>query len=77
MNAAEFNTEIGKVVNRAMREGIAAKKLDVITVIGCLDWHRADITRWAQDMAALAAQQQKQNGIVLPGDRGFQKPNGA
>ena len=56
MNASEFNTELGKLVNRAMKEGIAAGKMDPLQLVGSLDFQSGEIMRHFQD-AARAAQQ--------------------
>jgi hypothetical protein len=56
MNAAEFNTELGKLVNRAMKEGIAAGKMDPLQLVGSLEFQGGEIMRHFQD-AARAAQQ--------------------
>lgn len=57
MNNAEFNTELGKLVNRAMKEGIAAGKMDPTQLVGSLDFQKAEIIRHFQDCARMAEMQ--------------------
>lgn len=72
MNNAEFNTELGKLVNRAMKEGIAAGKMDPTQLVGSLDFQKAEIIRHFQDCARAA----QQNPQIIP-FRGPLRPPGA
>jgi len=65
MNNAEFNTELGKLVNRAMKEGIAQNKMDPTQLVGSLDFQKAEIIRHFQDCARMA-EMQKQPTILTP-----------
>jgi len=58
MNNAEFNTELVKLVNRAMKEGLAAGKMDPAQLVGSLDFQKAEIIRHFQDIARAAQQPQ-------------------
>lgn len=58
MNLAEFNTELGKLVNRAMKEGVAARKLTPVEIIGSLEFQKAEIIRHFQDLARANQQPQ-------------------
>ncbi len=75
MNVGEFNTEIGKTLTRAMAEGVTKNKLDIMSVVGVLEWYKADVVKWGQTQAALAQHAQMKNGIAKPGDRNFTLPN--
>jgi hypothetical protein len=51
MNASEFNTELGKLLDRAMREGVAQRKMGPIEVVGILECVKGDFIRNFQDAA--------------------------
>lgn len=65
MNAAEFNTELGKLIDRAVKEGLAPGKMSPIEVVGIMECVKADVVRNLQDMARQAAAQQ-QPRLYLP-----------
>jgi hypothetical protein len=65
MNAAEFNTEMGKLIERAFSEGIARRKMSPLELIGTLECQKADCLRNFQDLARLA--QSREQRIVTPG----------
>lgn len=71
MNNAEFNTELGKLVNRSMKEGIAAGKMDPTQLVGSLDFQKAEIIRHFQDCARAAQQPQ-----IVPFRGGIPNPPG-
>lgn len=66
MNAAEFNTELGKLCDRALREGVAARKMGPVEVIGILECVKADFLRAFQDLARKAARPERP--IIYPPD---------
>lgn len=54
MNASEFNTELLKLIRRAMQEGIAQRKMTPLELIGGLEGQKADVIRNFQDAARTA-----------------------
>lgn len=55
MNAAEFNTELGKLIDRAMEEGVMERKMGPIDIVGIIECQKADVLRNFQDLARQAA----------------------
>ena len=49
MNLSEFNTELAKLVQRALIEGVNAHKLSHQEMVGSLRFHEAGVVRWVQD----------------------------
>ena len=76
MNIAEFNTELGKLINRAVNEGVTPNKMGLDNLVGVLELQKADVIRFAQDLARAVAAQKAAQGIVLPGDRCYMPPKG-
>ena len=76
MNVAEFSTELGKLINRAVNEGVTQNKMGMDNLVGILEMQKQDVIRWTQDMARAAAAKAQAQSIVLPGDRRFAPPNG-
>jgi PPE-repeat protein len=67
MNAAELNTELGKLMARAWKEGLAAGKMAPCEPVGLLQLHAAEFAaniREAQRAAAAAVKP-----IMLPNFR--------
>ena len=75
MNAAEINTEISKVIGRALNEGIAERKVAFETIIGILEVQKQALFDWrAQMLHNAALQEQQQNApIILTPPNGFRK----
>jgi len=65
MNASEFGTELGKLVERAVADGVLKRKMSVEELVGCLELQKLEVTRHFQDLARAAAQKQRP-AIVLP-----------
>jgi hypothetical protein len=76
MNIAEFNTELGKLINRAVNEGVTPNKMGLDNLVGVLELQKADVIRFAQDLARADNARKAAQSIVLPGDRCFMPPNG-
>lgn len=73
MNAAEFNTEMGKLIERAFSEGVARRKMSPLELIGTLECQKADCLRNFQDLALIAQAREKR--IVVPGSSPFPPPS--
>jgi hypothetical protein len=61
MNASEFGTELGKLVERAIATGVMKRKMSVEELVGCLELQKLEASRHFQDMARAAA-----NTIQIP-----------
>jgi len=71
MNASEFGTELGKLVERAVADGVLKRKMSVEELVGCLELQKLEVSRHFQDLARAAAQN-KRPTIVRP--NGFNLP---
>lgn len=70
MNASEFNTELTKLIARAIKEGITVKNVGFETVIGIIESQKHALFDWRIASQAAAAQQaleSQRNEIVIPG----------
>lgn len=52
MNASEINAEFGKIVSRAIREGISSNKVGFETVVGIIESHKHALFEWRMAMMA-------------------------
>jgi hypothetical protein len=68
MNSAELNTELTKVIRRAMDEGLRGGKMEIAQVVGLLEIHKSELLRLEQDMRRVQLSQieAKKNLIHLP-----------
>lgn len=74
MNAAEFNTHLGKLVDAGIAEGVAVKKMGFETMIGILEIHKQNIMDLRKQVM-IQAQLQSQPLILTPSGSG-QPPKG-
>jgi hypothetical protein len=72
MNLAEFSTELGKLADRSMMEGVALRKMTLIDVVGVIELQKLEIVRGLQDMARAHAAKQNEIRIHLPPGGKFQ-----
>ena len=70
MIASELNTELNKLVTRAVNEGILTNKIPFEQVVGIIESHKINLVGWRQaQLAALAAAEQAKATIVMPNGR--------
>lgn len=55
MNASEFGTELGKLTERAMADGILKRKMTIEELIGMLELQKLELARHFQDIARAQA----------------------
>lgn len=65
MNSIEFQTELGKIIQRAFNEGVQQRKLSITELVGILELQKSDLIAWAQNAARVAAINQQQNAAAL------------
>ena len=64
MNASEFGTELGKLVERAVADGVLKRKMSVEELAGCLELQKLEVARHFQDLARQAAAKMQQPRII-------------
>jgi hypothetical protein len=77
MNATEFNTELGKLIERAVNEGVSVNNMTAHNVLGIIEAQKLHFWTWHQTataMAAAARAQAKKPPLIQPVDNGFQIP---
>jgi hypothetical protein len=66
MNAAEFNTEIFKLCDRAIKEGVAERKMSFETAIGIMEVHQQGLIDIRKHVAIQSAAAESQTQIIKP-----------
>jgi len=64
MNASEFGTKLGELVEQAMRDGVTKGKISLEEITGVLELQKLELARHFQDMARLRAAQTQQPRIL-------------
>jgi|HubBroStandDraft_5_1064220.scaffolds.fasta_scaffold376451_3 hypothetical protein len=70
MNATEVNTELNKLLARAVNEGVVPNKIPFEHLVGIIESHKYNLLNWrAAQLAAITSAQEAKSGIVLPNGR--------
>lgn len=64
MNAAEFGTELGKLTERAVADGVVQRKMTFQEMIGILELQKLEVARHMQDLARLQMAQKNKLRII-------------
>lgn len=70
MNAAQFNTELNELFNKAISEGVSARQMGFETMLGVITTQKHALLTWNarnQALAAMAANPQPPT-ILKPGE---------
>ena len=66
MNASEFNTELFKLVDRAVKDGVGQRKMSFETLVGIMEVHKGSVLDWRKQIAMQAAIEANQQKIIKP-----------